>query len=307
MRLAKIGLWFLFVMSLAACVRQAPPQEDVNTQALPVLIASTTPNDGAVGVTPLDGSTLNFTGAMNKASVERSVSVFTGKYSPTTNPTTFTKLQLTSMCNGKWRVRNPNAFPLSFIWDVYNGTEKGMGVAMASGDTFFYSSKGSNTVRVFVGNQQQQVKATNPSNCTDTPFTFVWTPDSRSVMITPSQPFTENSDVTIALSTLAKNIANIRLPNPYSYSFSTILPSLPEPWQSANINLTATQGTTASTIKGYATSSSTEPTFTLKSITTAGTAIPAKDPFHFVYQPQDKDATLTARMQLLQPSSPTAK
>lgn len=73
-------------------------------------------------------------------------------------------LQLTSMCNGRWRVRNSNAYPVAFSWDVYTSSEAGRGVA-TSGDSFFSSSGGSQTVRLFVNGTSVTVKASNPTPC----------------------------------------------------------------------------------------------------------------------------------------------
>jgi PKD repeat protein len=307
MRVSKLGLFVFLSLILSACFRQVPPKEELGTQALPALIAAITPADNATGLTPLDSITIQFTSAMNKTTVERSISVYTGKYNLANNPTTFTKLQLTAMCNGKWRVRNPNTFPLSFTWDVYNTTEKGVGVVPGNTDVFFYTSTGSKTVRVFIGTQQQQVKASNATTCTDAPFTFAWNADSKSVTITPNQPLAENTDVTVALSTLVQNVNNSKLPNPYSFSFSTVLPTLSEPWQAATINAAnaATPGTP--TLKGYASYNPDTQVFTLKSKNTSLTASQKTDPLYFVYQSPDKDATLTARVQLIQPFSQTAK
>jgi hypothetical protein len=147
MRVSKLGLFVLLCLTLSACFRQpAPSDASISTNA--GLIASTLPTNGATNVRG-QKVTINFSEGMDKTSVERGFTLYAGKYDPATNPSTFAKLQLTAMCNGRWRARNPNAFPLSFNWDVYNGNEKGIGVVPANADVLFYSSVGSKTVRLF--------------------------------------------------------------------------------------------------------------------------------------------------------------
>ncbi len=176
---------------------------------------------GNPGVTPGAASVqVQFNVSMNQPTVERSINMYPGSYDPATNPASIQKLQLTSMCDGQWRVRNPNAQPVSFQWDVYGKTEKGVGVAVPSGDTFFNSTKGGNTLRVFVGSALQNTKATNPAACTNTLNSFAWT-DSRTVQVTPSVALQAGKAYTLAVSTAAKNEAGTQeLPVPYSSGFS---------------------------------------------------------------------------------------
>jgi hypothetical protein len=75
------------------------------------------------------------------------------------------KLKLTSICDGRWQVRNKNGYDITFSWDVYRGSESGTGVAKANDDVFFDTSKGSKTVRLFVNGAQVDVKASNSSSC----------------------------------------------------------------------------------------------------------------------------------------------
>ncbi|NJO81584.1 MAG: hypothetical protein HC828_01665 [Blastochloris sp.] len=73
-------------------------------------------------------------------------------------------LQLTSICNGTWRIRNSNPYSVRYAWDVYGTSEAGGDIA-ASGDTFFTTTGGSQTVRIFVNGMQVTVKASNPTPC----------------------------------------------------------------------------------------------------------------------------------------------
>ncbi len=181
---------------------------------------------GNPGVTPGTAAVqVQFNVPMNQPSVERSVNVFPGTYDVNTNPSSFQKLQLTSMCNGQWRVRNPNAQPMSFQWDVYGKTEKGVGVAAPSSDTFLQSTMGSNTLRVFVGAALQNTKATNPAACSSNLYGFAWT-DSRTVQVTPVAALQANKPYVLAVSTSAKNEAGTQeLSQPVSASFVTQISS----------------------------------------------------------------------------------
>jgi choice-of-anchor A domain-containing protein len=86
---------------------------------------------------------------------------------PTATPTNtpVPQLNLTFMCAYAgdnffmWRVTNNNGFPVDFTWDVYNGNEQGSGTVAASSVTYFYTSIGQKTVRLFVAGQQVNVKA----------------------------------------------------------------------------------------------------------------------------------------------------
>ncbi len=185
-------------------------------------VQSSSPKDGAFGVPFNSGIRLTFTDAMNKSSVEMGVSLFPAAYDSNGNPSQFTKLQLTAMCNGRWRVRNPNAVPISFTWDIYKTTEKGVGVAPANSDVFFYTTTGSKTARVFVGTQQQQVKASNSSACTGPAFAFSWD-GSTSVTVTPAQALLPETDYTLVISTAATSQSSTALTEPYILQFSTRL------------------------------------------------------------------------------------
>jgi hypothetical protein len=64
-------------------------------------------------------------------------------------------------------VRNSNAFPLPFTWEIYGNGQAGSGVAVANGDVFFESNtvNGANTLRLFVGGKIQEVKASGGARC----------------------------------------------------------------------------------------------------------------------------------------------
>jgi hypothetical protein len=195
----------MFLGLLSACNRQ--PAKAAETILEKLATVSSNPANGTT-VSPTTPIVLTFDTAMNPQSVQDASALYVGNYSAVTNPTTWTNLQLTAMCDGRWRVRNSNAFPLAFTWDVYGKTEKGLGVAAPSGDTFFYTSKGSKTVRLFVNNKQQGVKASNSTVCTDAPFTFVWNADNTSVTITPNTPLLPLTTYTFVLSQGAMSSTN---------------------------------------------------------------------------------------------------
>jgi subtilisin family serine protease len=74
-------------------------------------------------------------------------------------------LRLTSMCEGVWRVRNPNGVPVEFSWDVYGGDESGEGIVRPNDETFFATEASDPTVRLFVDDEQVDVKAENDRQC----------------------------------------------------------------------------------------------------------------------------------------------
>jgi hypothetical protein len=177
---------------------------------------------GNPGVTPATSSVkVQFNVPMNQPSVTRSINIYKGSYDATAPlPANFQKLQLTSMCDGRWRVRNANTQPVSFQWDVYNTTQKGIGVAAGAGDTLFQSTTGSNTLRVFVNGALQNTKATNPAACADSLYSFAWS-DSRTVQVTPNVALEAGKAYTLAVSTAAKNEAGTQeLVVPFSSGFT---------------------------------------------------------------------------------------
>jgi hypothetical protein len=107
-----------------------------------IVVLSSDPTANAFNVFPKSPITLTFNAEMNRSSVERSVSLFPGQYDPASNPPNLAKLNLTSMCNGRWRVQNPNAVPVSFKWDVYKKPEQGVGVVPANGEALFQTARG---------------------------------------------------------------------------------------------------------------------------------------------------------------------
>ena len=86
------------------------------------------------------------------------------------------KLLLTSMCSDdpaverRWRVRNPNAFEISVVWELV-GTGIRDTVAAPSGDSFFFTPArgGANTVRITwkdeKGKTKSGVKASSGATC----------------------------------------------------------------------------------------------------------------------------------------------
>ena len=213
-------LTFLILLSLllASCGRNSPvpePEASLETQA----VISTSPANGATDVTSNAPVQITFDQAMDRASVESAFSLFPGTYNPSSNPSTWNKLLLTSMCDGTWRVRNENAFPLSFTWDIYGQGVKGVGIAPASSDVFFYTPKGSNTVRLFVNGKQQQLKATNPNPCEAAPSAFSWSDDGKTVTYKPIGGLA-NGPYTVVVGTSARTAANESVfSKPLNFSF----------------------------------------------------------------------------------------
>ncbi len=192
---------------VTACGLFQPPQIVPQVSGVEVVQSNIRTQGNNPGVTPVSSSVkVLFSIPMNQPSVERSTNIYQGSYDAATNPLSFQKLQLTSMCNGQWRVRNPNTQAISFNWDVYGKTEKGLGVAAPSSDTFFQSTLGSNTVRTFVGSDLQQTKATNPNpaSCSSNLYSFTWS-SSNTVQVTPNVSLKKGQPYTLAVTTAAKN------------------------------------------------------------------------------------------------------
>jgi hypothetical protein len=147
--------------------------QDPGPEALATLVAGYTLTPTATLV-PTNTPTATFTFTPTATATSTPTPTFTP--SPTATlviPPSFAKLKLTSMCSAdpaltrRWRVRNSNAFPLPFTWEIYGNGQAGSGVAVANGDVFFESNtvNGANTLRLFVGGRIQEVKASGGARC----------------------------------------------------------------------------------------------------------------------------------------------
>jgi hypothetical protein len=100
----------------------------------------------------------------------------TATITPTAAP--YQNLLLTSMCSPDptsyrvWRVRNSNAYPVNFTWDVYGTTQTGSGTVPAAngstpGEAFFQTVTvaGANTTRIFVNGTLNNTKASTTRAC----------------------------------------------------------------------------------------------------------------------------------------------
>jgi hypothetical protein len=169
------------------------------------------------------GINISFDQPVNRASVERSINIFDGEINPALNPKKITKLGLTSMCNGTWRVRNANTSPIAFTWDIRKdseredndehddddkhrkGLEQGTGMVPANADVMLQTSNGPHSLRLLVGNKKQQSKHATRTACTSSPMTFAWAADSKSVVASPKTALVLNKTYSVVVSTFAKN------------------------------------------------------------------------------------------------------
>jgi hypothetical protein len=220
--LAPITLLVVLFAALAACSPQKStltlPEEDsiLNLAPLPApgmdaltpqsdgVVIKATPSDGSTGVSLTSSFQFEFSKSMDQVNTETAYALYPGFYNPAANPATFTPLNLTSMCNGKWRVRNPNTAPISFQWDGYGTAERGVGVVAGSSDVFFNSNLG-DTVRLFVGTKQQSAKASNSTTCGPRDFTANWSPNSKNLTVQPNTPLEAGKDYTLILNTNPRN------------------------------------------------------------------------------------------------------
>lgn len=74
-------------------------------------------------------------------------------------------LQLNSMWDGYWRVRNPFSSNVDYTWEWINTTnvETGAGTAPANSDCYFTSSSGHKVIRLMVNGEQVDVANSNPT------------------------------------------------------------------------------------------------------------------------------------------------
>jgi hypothetical protein len=163
--LKQEGCFFWYVWNI--------PSVSINYTPTLMAWATDTPTPTPTLV-PTNTPTATFTPTPTATNTSTPTATFTPSPTPTlVIPPSFAKLKLTSMCSAdpaltrRWRVRNSNAFPLPFTWEIYGNGQAGAGVAVANGDVFFESNtvNGANTLRLFVGGKIQEVKASGGARC----------------------------------------------------------------------------------------------------------------------------------------------
>jgi hypothetical protein len=150
-----------------------------------IKVLSSEPTQDAAYVSTEAPFVVSFNTPVKRSLLERGVNLFSGRYDTRANPQGFQKLNVTSICNGRWRVTNPNSAPISFKWDIYKSLEQGIGVVPPQSDVLLQTNKGSKTFRLFVDAAAQSVKASNNKPCTTPMFGFVWDADGKKVEIKP--------------------------------------------------------------------------------------------------------------------------
>jgi murein DD-endopeptidase MepM/ murein hydrolase activator NlpD len=150
-----------------------------------IKVLSSEPTQDAAYVSTEAPFVVSFNTPVKRSLLERGVNLFLGRYDTRANPQGFQKLNVTSICNGRWRVTNPNSAPISFKWDIYKSLEQGIGVVPPQSDVLLQTNKGSKTFRLFVDAAAQSVKASNNKPCTAPMFGFVWDADGKKVEIKP--------------------------------------------------------------------------------------------------------------------------
>jgi hypothetical protein len=201
--------YLLAILLLSSCFRQSPPTQAIDstdaTTARAVKVVIPQPITPDYVPTLKLGLQLSFGEAMNQTSVQTSFGLFSGEYKPNANPAKYEKLELSSVCNGTWRVKNKNPFPLSFTWEIFKGTESGLGVVAANGEAYFYTGlrtgQGKNRARLYVSGKHQRDEDSKDIACTTQPFDFSWSSDSKTLLVLPTTPLVPNAIYTVVLST----------------------------------------------------------------------------------------------------------
>jgi PKD repeat protein len=221
-RFKLVMVFTILLVGVSAGFRPDSSIPEVTTQS----VTSTTPTNNAKP-TSVRSLVINYASAVDRVSAEQSLNLYTGNYDLTQNPASFIKLTLASICDGYWRVTNSNTLPISFTWSIDSSTEKSIGVAQP-GVTYFYSSRGTKTLRVLVGTTLQQAKAQVAKVCTTQGArTFTW--DAGSLKLTQTFSARPLGKYTIAVSTGLMTLAGVHPAEAYVSKFSVIRnPNLPK-------------------------------------------------------------------------------
>ena len=179
---------------------------------------------------------------MDRKSVENAINIFTGDYNESLNASKLQKLQLTSTCNGRWNIKNPNDSSVSFHWSAYKTerdtddendkdhdtdedkmpqtSEFSDGVVPAKSEASFNTLTGKSQLRVFVNKKQHATRVAKKAVCTTPLYTFTWSANSRSVSVKPVTPLQVGVKYTAVMSTNARNADGSRsVKVPVNYSF----------------------------------------------------------------------------------------
>jgi hypothetical protein len=206
--------------ALTACPQTPPANPEpqiVNASLVRLAGGSSTP----IASNASSGVKFEFNTPMNRSSVEQAINLYPGVYDPNVASSTLPNLQLSAVCDGTWRVTNPNPRPSSFTWSVNQSTEQSVGVVAGNSQLSFSASKGSKTLNLLVKDRLQASLASSATPCTSSLNGFNWASDSRSVTVSTSTPIAINQPVLATVSNFAKAASgNKVLPAPYSASLA---------------------------------------------------------------------------------------
>ena len=217
-RVAVVSVLALGLL-LASCQTQpsqAPPQS--STGKVPKVGSASVGSD--IQQTVENGKiSVEFTVPMDRASVEQALALFPAYYAPGENPAGLTSLALTFLCNGTWKVTNPNAAAVSFTWDMANTNEQGVGVVPANSSVRFYSVTNGKKGQLYVDGVLQDEKQSYQEPCNQPKGSFSWSADGTTLTFTPAAALNEEQPFTLVLSTGAKSRDGVALEEPYIGAF----------------------------------------------------------------------------------------
>lgn len=205
--------------ALTACPQTPPanPDPQIVNASIVGLPGSSTP----IASNASSGVKFEFNTPMNRNSVEQAINLYPGVYDPNVASNTLPNLQLSAVCDGTWRVTNPNPRPSSFTWSVNQSIEQSVGVVSGNSQTSFNTSKGSKTLNLLVKDRLQASLASSATACTSSLNGFNWASDSKSVTVSPTTPIAINQPVLATVSNFAKAASgNKLLPAPFQASLA---------------------------------------------------------------------------------------
>jgi hypothetical protein len=225
-----VAVFICLMAILASCVVTPPPYTgegdptlNATKTGLRLLSVAATSIQTETGAFQ-DGVQIKFSEPMLDASVQQALSIYEGEYNPFfVTPQTWQRPTLTSECDGRFKINNPNPFDLSFTWKIMKSVEEGQGFVKANTSAYINTSQGMKMLEIYFNqtdpnaSQAWQVREIMSTTPCPIAWSLNWSDGikgEKQNLFIPNHNFAPGK-YTITLSTNARNSGNsIRLETP---------------------------------------------------------------------------------------------
>ena len=151
-----VNVFVCLMAILASCVTtpapytgQGDPTLNATKTGLRLLSVTPTSLQTETG-TYQDGVQIKFSEPMLDSSIKQALTIYEGEYNPFfIMPTNWQRPTLSSECDGRFKISNPNPFDLSFTWKIMQSVETGQGFVKANSSAFINTSQGMKMLEIY--------------------------------------------------------------------------------------------------------------------------------------------------------------